>query len=368
MTVAVSAQPPDPAVRPAPRGSEPPVPSVRAVARIAPIPAPTARGRATVAGAIDPVLRSAPPFVPPSRRAVGRARPAEIDEARATGPAPVELVRPVAEPPESVAGAETDKSDIDRSQIPPAEDPSGPSAAPNLHVPATQTDVPVKVSRLRRGAGRALLPICVALIAAFVAGTGYLIVTDRPGTGDVGRFAGVPAAQPGKSQDAAPFAVDADSAADPFGTRGPGLTGPPTRLKVEAIGVDTPLETLRLDSAGELTPPTDFAKAGWYADGTGPGDTGPAVLAGHVDSKRGPAVFYNLRKLVAGDRIEVVRGGETITFTVTSAAWYPKSKFPTEAVYGATPDRQLRLITCGGVFDHSLRSYKDNLVVYAVAG
>ena len=332
------------------------------------IPVPAARGRATVDGAIDPVLRCVPTYVPPPRRAVGRARPVAIGDARAAGPPPVELVRPVAEPSESVLGAESDKSGIDQRQNSAPEDQSAPSAVPNLHVPAEQTDVPAKASRLRRMAGRALLPVGVAMVAAFVGATGYLIVTDRQGTGDVGRFAGAPAARPGESQDAAPFAVDADSAADPFGTRGPGLTGPPTRLKVKAIGVDTPLETLRLDSAGELTPPQDFAKAGWYADGTGPGDTGPAVLAGHVDSKRGPAVFYNLRKLVAGDRIEVVRGGETVTFTVTSTAWYPKSRFPTEAVYGATPDRQLRLITCGGVFDHSLRSYKDNLVVYAVAG
>jgi hypothetical protein len=71
---------------------------------------------------------------------------------------------------------------------------------------------------------------------------------------------------------------------------------------------------------------------------------------------------------VEGDKIEVVRGGKTVRFTVVSTAWYPKAKFPTEQVYGPTPDRQLRLITCGGVFDHTLRSYKDNLVVYAVAG
>jgi sortase (surface protein transpeptidase) len=141
----------------------------------------------------------------------------------------------------------------------------------------------------------------------------------------------------------------------------------PTRLKVKAIGVDTALETLRLGDDGELTPPEDFGRAGWYADGTRPGDVGPAVIAGHVDSKRGPAVFYRLRELEAGDRIDVVRGGRTVRFTVTSTAWYPKKRFPTDRVYGPTPDRQLRLITCGGVFDRSLRSYRDNLVVYAVA-
>jgi hypothetical protein len=144
--------------------------------------------------------------------------------------------------------------------------------------------------------------------------------------------------------------------------------GPPTRLKVGAIDLDTPLETLRLGADGALTPPRDFAKAGWYAGGTRPGDVGPAVIAGHVDSRRGPAVFYDLRKVARGDRIEVVRGGRTLAFTVVATAWYPKNAFHTDEVYGPTPDRQLRLITCGGVFDRSLRSYKDNLVVYAVAG
>jgi sortase (surface protein transpeptidase) len=139
-------------------------------------------------------------------------------------------------------------------------------------------------------------------------------------------------------------------------------------LRVKAIGVDTTLETLRIGADGELTAPKNFSKAGFYADGTLPGDPGPAVIAGHVDSKRGPAVFYKLRELEAGDRIDVYRDGTRVRFTVVSTAWYPKDRFPTAKVYGPTPDRQLRLITCGGVFDHRLRSYKDNLVVYAVTG
>ncbi|MFG1604263.1 class F sortase [Actinoplanes sp. NPDC049265] len=205
------------------------------------------------------------------------------------------------------------------------------------------------------------------VVAAFVAGTGYLALRERPTTDDLGRWTGTPAAAP--PSDEAPFAVPADgSGPGPFAALSPTYSGTPTRLRVKAIGVDTPLETLRLGPGGALTPPRDFAKAGVYAGGTLPGDTGPAVIAGHVDSKRGPAVFYKLREMQKGDRIDVDRGGQTVTFTVTATAWYPKNKFPTDRVYGPTPDRQLRLITCGGVFDHSLRSYKDNLVVYAVAG
>jgi sortase (surface protein transpeptidase) len=139
-------------------------------------------------------------------------------------------------------------------------------------------------------------------------------------------------------------------------------------LRVKAIGIDTPLESLHLGSDGALVPPKEYGRAGWYSGGTAPGDVGPAVIAGHVDSKSGPAVFYRLRELTVGDRIEVVRGGAVVRFTVVRVAWYPKTTFPTGEVYGPTPDRQLRLITCGGVFDHRLRSYRDNLVVYAVAG
>ncbi|HEY3008984.1 MAG TPA: class F sortase [Micromonosporaceae bacterium] len=147
---------------------------------------------------------------------------------------------------------------------------------------------------------------------------------------------------------------------------GPAPTGSPTRVRIPAIGVDTALEALHLDGSGTLAAPHDFGKAGWYADGTLPGDTGPAVVAGHVDSKRGPAVFFRLPQLRPGDLIEVERGGRWLPFRVVSSGWYPKTDFPTAAVYGPTPTPQLRLVTCGGEFDRSLHSYTDNLVVYAV--
>ncbi len=205
----------------------------------------------------------------------------------------------------------------------------------------------------------ALVPVAAMAVAALLVVVGFIGLraprsepsTGRWGAGAAGSSAG-PSAEP---------------AANPFGSRAPAPTGAPTRLRVPAIGVDTALETLRLGGAGELTPPRDFDQAGWYAAGTAPGDVGPAVIAGHVDSRTGPAVFFRLRELRPGDRIEVTRGGETVGFTVVSAGWYPKSRFPATEVYGPTPDRQLRLITCGGVFDRSLRSYRDNLVVYAVS-
>ncbi|OJF15115.1 class F sortase [Couchioplanes caeruleus] len=221
---------------------------------------------------------------------------------------------------------------------------------------------------VRDTARRAFLPVAAALLTAVVVATGYLVLREPRPAGQVGRG---PGAAPDAARSAVPVPSDwpePDGLPDPFGTAKPAASGPPTRLRVEAVGIDTVLEALRLGADGELVPPEGDDHAGWYADGTAPGDVGPAVLAGHVDSKNGPAVFYRLREVGVGDRIEVIRGGATLTFTVTATAWYPKNAFPTERVYGPTPDRQLRLITCGGVFDRSLRSYRDNLVVYAVAG
>ncbi|NUR73740.1 MAG: class F sortase [Hamadaea sp.] len=143
-------------------------------------------------------------------------------------------------------------------------------------------------------------------------------------------------------------------------------TSPPTRLRIAAIGVDTPLMPLHLDLGGRLTAPSSFEKAGWYAEGTAPGEPGPAVIAGHVDSIHGKAVFFRLRQLRPGDRVEVLRGSAWVGFVVTAVHQYAKSAFPTGEVYGPTPDAQLRLITCGGDFDRAVRSYEDNVVVSAV--
>jgi hypothetical protein len=141
---------------------------------------------------------------------------------------------------------------------------------------------------------------------------------------------------------------------------------PPTRLRIASLGVDTTLESLDMDKSGVLGSPKVYGEAGWFAEGTVPGDPGPAVLAGHVDSKTGPAVFYKLHQLKAGDPIDVQRDGKWLTFNVTASEHYAKAKFPSGRVYGPTPVPELRLITCGGEFDQNRHSYRDNIVVFAV--
>ena len=141
----------------------------------------------------------------------------------------------------------------------------------------------------------------------------------------------------------------------------------PVAVSIPALKVAGPLEDLVADPAsGELAAPADPARAGWYAAGVVPGDQGPAVIGGHVDSRSGPGVFFRLRNLRPGDVVDVTRSdGRTVRFSVIGVALYPKDKFPTEAVYGPTAGPELRLVTCGGTFDRSARSYDDNVVVDA---
>jgi len=153
---------------------------------------------------------------------------------------------------------------------------------------------------------------------------------------------------------------------DPPALAGTSATSAPMRLRVPAIGVDSALQSLRLMPDGSLQPPSAWQVAGWYADGVRPGALGPAVIAGHVDSSSGPAVFYRLRELRPGDRVVVQQhNGRALTFVVDDVARYPKADFPAHAVYGPAPVPELRLITCTGDFDSRSRSYLDNLVVSA---
>lgn len=141
---------------------------------------------------------------------------------------------------------------------------------------------------------------------------------------------------------------------------------PPRRVSIDRIGVDSRLVGLRVQSDGTLEVPADYDVAGWHRAGTAPGDHGPAVIVGHVDSFEGPAVFFRLRELQPGDRVTVTRtDGSQVPFEVYGLERYAKADFPTEAVYGPTSGPELRLVTCGGRFDATSRSYQDNVVVYA---
>jgi sortase (surface protein transpeptidase) len=141
----------------------------------------------------------------------------------------------------------------------------------------------------------------------------------------------------------------------------------PTRVHIPSIGVNATVIDLGLDEEGRLEVPTDWDRTGWFTGRSVPGETGPGVIVGHVDSATdGAAVFYRLKELTTGDRIEVIRSdGSVALFSVTEVASFTKDDFPTDRIYGTTGQPTLRLITCGGNFDRRARSYLSNVVVFA---
>lgn len=140
----------------------------------------------------------------------------------------------------------------------------------------------------------------------------------------------------------------------------------PVRISIPAIDVDAAVVPLGLDPSGALDAPDDPDVTGWFIGGAEPGEVGRTVIAGHVDSYTGPAVFRHLRELEEGDEILISgEDGRSVTYVVDSVGQYGKSDFPTNDVYGRSAVPALRLITCGGAFDADSKSYSDNVVVYA---
>ncbi|MEU6369127.1 class F sortase [Streptomyces sp. NPDC046931] len=142
---------------------------------------------------------------------------------------------------------------------------------------------------------------------------------------------------------------------------------PPDRIRIPSIRVDAPLMGLGLTRTGSLdVPPARYKNlAGWYEAGTMPGQTGTAIVAGHVDNTEGPAVFYGLGAVRRGGTIEVDRrDGSTAVFTVDAVEVYAARDFPDQKVYGAAPRPELRVITCGGGYS-STTGYQGNVVVFA---
>ncbi|WP_330333824.1 class F sortase [Streptomyces sp. NBC_00536] len=139
------------------------------------------------------------------------------------------------------------------------------------------------------------------------------------------------------------------------------------RVRIPSIKVDAPVMTVGLDAEGwiDAPPPQDPNLAGWYLNGISPGQRGSAVIVGHVDNAKGPAVFYGLGALQKGNRIEVQRyDGRTAVFEVYGVEVFAKDSFPGARVYGDTGQPELRVITCGGGYSKA-RGYDGNVVVFA---
>lgn len=144
----------------------------------------------------------------------------------------------------------------------------------------------------------------------------------------------------------------------------------PVRLRIPTIGLDASVDVVGLTAAGALQVPAagpGYDLPAWYRGSPTPGELGPAVVVGHVDSWTGPSVFFRLGALHPGDQVQVTRAdGSRATFLVTGVRRYAKSRFPTRLVYGPVSYAALRLITCGGPFDRTSGHYRDNTIVFAV--
>ena len=215
--------------------------------------------------------------------------------------------------------------------------------------------------RVRRPGRRLVLVVAVLLLLG--GGTAVAV-------GLLGQVADPPlpsAAQHPVSSGAPSSPPPATSAAPPT-TSAPAAR--PVAVSIPAIDVHSALLALGSNPDGTLQVPQpgpDYDSAAWFDGSPRPGDPGPAVIEGHVDSARnGPSVFYSLGALESGDRVEVARAdGSTVAFEVYDVRVVPKDDFPTLEVYGNTVGPELRLITCGGPFDRSAGHYEDNVVVFA---
>ncbi|MER6082632.1 class F sortase [Streptomyces sp. NPDC001833] len=191
--------------------------------------------------------------------------------------------------------------------------------------------------------GIAVLLLAVALIGGHTGGS------DTTGTTRAESTDAVPSADPRRTGEALPRST-------------------PTRLLIPKIAVDAPFTALTIGSTGQLQPPpaANTNLVGWYSRGAAPGEAGTAIIAGHVDTVASAAVFARLDELERGDRFSVSRAdGTDANFVVDDAETFAKDDFPSDRVYADTRRPEVRLITCAGDYDHDVRDYTANLVVFA---
>ncbi|MFG2208600.1 class F sortase [Streptomyces sp. NPDC048638] len=142
----------------------------------------------------------------------------------------------------------------------------------------------------------------------------------------------------------------------------------PKRISIPEIAVDAPFTALTIGPKGQLNAPpaNDKNMVGWFQGGATPGERGASIVAGHVDTKTGPAVFMLLGSLKKGSKIDITRtDGRVASFKVDSVETFSKSQFPNDQVYADTADAQLRVITCGGAYNKAAKDYEANVVVFA---
>jgi hypothetical protein len=194
----------------------------------------------------------------------------------------------------------------------------------------------------------------VATISLLLIGAGFLVASQRGGDP-------VPTTQGASMPAGHPASLKALAAAHPAAP----ARSVPVSIRIPAMGVSVSLSQLGINADGTPQVPTKYQEPGWYKLGPTPGTMGSAVILGHVDDKKGPAVFYKLGSLKAGDKVDVsLASGAVAHFAVKAVETYLKAQFPSQKVYGSNGSRALQLVTCGGKFDKASGHYLSNVVAY----
>ncbi len=225
------------------------------------------------------------------------------------------------------------------------------------------------------------LLLCVALVATAALMVGRYLTQSSAPPAPPGALGTIPAAMTAPPSNGAVSPAASAVAHDPQAGTGsahpPSVTpppsppfslapSPPVSMRASVVGISSVVSQVGLNKDGTIEVPTSYDKAAWYRLGPTPGELGPAVIIGHVDSYKGPGVFFNLGDVRPGQVIDITRADHSVAhFRVDAINTYPKDLFPTEAVYGPVNYAGLRLITCGGAFDEKTRNYENNTVVYA---
>ena len=223
----------------------------------------------------------------------------------------------------------------------------------------------------RRSPGRrsVLLLAAVVVAAGLVAlAVGLRAQVSAPQPHDEGRI------HPSQTGRGTQSSTDHRSRSTPPSAASTPLLGPspPTRVRIPALHIDTPVFPIGLNSDGTLgvpQPGPHLDQAAWFENSPTPGQLGPSIVEGHVDTVEGPSVFFRLGAIKPGDRVVIDRrDGVRVTFRVDAVRDFLKTAFPTRLVYGGAHGdlgrATLRLITCSD-YDPTIRHHVGNEVVFA---
>ena len=140
----------------------------------------------------------------------------------------------------------------------------------------------------------------------------------------------------------------------------------PAQLSIPDIGVnEAEVESVGVLLDGRFEVP-EARLVGWYRYGPTPLEDGSTVLAGHLNYDGVDGVFRRLADVDVGAEVVVtLADGQPVAYRVAEVRLIDKNLLPPDEIWNRVGPSRLVLITCGGRYDASRRSYDDNVVVFA---